>query len=124
MLDWAWGPNFIMGILVTFGTKMKKNKVINIWQKKLSLNIIDQNWLWASQIIMEREREKERERGRGRAREKERGREREREGARGREREQEGERGREKKREGEGERELQYFFMLENCHRWRGTLAI
>ena len=92
MLDWAWGPNFIMGILVTFGTKMKKNKVINIWQKKLSLNIIDQNWLWASQIIMERER------GRGRAREKERGREREREGARGREREREEERGRGRER--------------------------
>ena len=116
MLDWAWGPNFIMGILVTFGTKMKKNKVINIWQKKLSLNIIDQNWLWASQIIMERERERERE--------VEGERERKREGERGREREREGERGREKKREGEGERELQYFFMLENCHRWRGTLAI
>ena len=86
MLDWAWGPNFVMGILVTFGTKIKKSKVINIWQKKLSLNIIDQNWLWASQIIMERERERERE-GEG---------------------EREGERGREKEREREGERELQY----------------
>ena len=90
MLDWAWGPNFVMGILVTFGTKIKKNKVINIWQKKLSLNIIDQNWLWASQIIMERERERERE-GEG-ERERERGRE------RGREREREGERRRERER--------------------------
>ena len=93
MLDWAWGPNFVMGILVTFGTKIKKSKVINIWQKKLSLNIIDQNWLWASQIIMEREREKERER------ESEREREGEREGERGREREREGERERERGRE-------------------------
>ena len=90
MLDWAWGPNFVMGILVTFGTKIKKSKVINIWQKKLSLNIIDQNWLWASQIIMERERERERE-GEG-ERERERGRE------RGREREREGERRRERER--------------------------
>ena len=90
MLDWAWGPNFVMGILVTFGTKIKKSKVINIWQKKLSLNIIDQNWLWASQIIMERERERERE-GEG-EQERERGRE------RGREREREGERRRERER--------------------------
>ena len=102
MLDWAWGPNFVMGILVTFGTKIKKSKVINIWQKKLSLNIIDQNWLWASQIIMERERERERE-GEG-ERERERGRE------RGREREREGERRRER------ERERESYNMLENCH--------